>query len=67
MIWIRSSNIKQIAKPPDLAVVAVPFASVPAIIRKCVETGVGGAVIISAGGKETGQEGQKIQNLKEML
>ncbi|RLB37100.1 MAG: GNAT family N-acetyltransferase [Deltaproteobacteria bacterium] len=55
------TSIKQIAKPPDLAVIAVPIASVPAIIRECVETGVGGAVIISAGGKETGQEGQKIE------
>jgi acetyltransferase len=41
----------------DLAVIATPIATVPDIIRECVDTGVKGAIIISAGGRETGPEG----------
>ena len=47
--------------PPDMAVIATPIESVPGIIRDCVDKGVGGAVIISAGGKETGRKGREIE------
>jgi acetyltransferase len=59
-------SIKEVPEPVDLAVIATPISSAPAIVQECVETGVGGAVIISAGGKEVGQEGRKIEaRLKE--
>jgi acetyltransferase len=45
----------------DLAVVATPIHTVPDIVRDCVKAGVGGAVVISAGGKETGAKGVKIE------
>ena len=45
----------------DLAVICTPIAVTPQIIKDCAETGVGGAVIISAGGKEIGVEGQKVE------
>jgi acetyltransferase len=45
----------------DLAVIATPIFTVPEIIKECVDQGVGGAVIISAGGKETGKEGLKLE------
>ena len=41
----------------DLAVIATPIHSVPDIVGACVEKKVGGAVIISAGGKEVGKAG----------
>jgi acetyltransferase len=45
----------------DLAVISTPIAQVPRIIGECADAGVGGAVIISGGGKETGEEGKKIE------
>ena len=45
----------------DLAVIATPIHSVADIVAECVEKKVGGAVIISAGGKEVGAQGQEIE------
>jgi len=45
----------------DLAVIATPMHSVPDIVGECVEKKVGGAVIISAGGKEVGATGREIE------
>jgi len=54
-------SIKDLKAPVDLAVIATPMASVPHIIKECADGGVGGAVIISAGGKEIGEEGKKLE------
>jgi len=54
-------SIGDIDKAVDLAVIATPMKTVPAIIGECVKAGVGGAIIISAGGKETGQKGREIE------
>ena len=45
----------------DLAVIATPIHSVADIVGECVEKKVGGAVIISAGGKEVGEQGREIE------
>ncbi len=45
----------------DLAVIATPIHSVADIVSECVEKKIGGAVIISAGGKEIGEPGQEIE------
>ncbi len=45
----------------DLAVIATPIHSVVDIVGECVEKKVGGAVIISAGGKEVGEQGREIE------
>ena len=45
----------------DLAVIATPISTVPEIVRQCVTAGVGGAIIISAGGRETGNEGRELE------
>ncbi|NBC19093.1 MAG: acetyl CoA synthetase subunit alpha, partial [Bacteroidetes bacterium] len=45
----------------DLAVIATPAPTVPGIVRECVEEGVKGAIIISAGFKEIGEEGAKLE------
>jgi acetyl coenzyme A synthetase (ADP forming)-like protein len=41
----------------DLAVIAVPAASVLPVLEECVSKGIGGAVVISAGFRETGGDG----------
>ena len=54
--------------PVDLAVVATPAPTVPALIGECVEAGVKGAIIISAGFEECGQAGRELEKqvLKEL-
>jgi acetyltransferase len=51
------ADVASIPEPVDLAVVVTPATTVPAVIRECVDVGVKGAIIISAGFKETGPEG----------
>src|SRR5512135_3117465 len=45
----------------DLAVIVTPAPSVPDIIGECVAAGVKGAIIISAGFKETGPAGVALE------
>ncbi|MGO9599777.1 MAG: bifunctional acetate--CoA ligase family protein/GNAT family N-acetyltransferase [Isosphaeraceae bacterium] len=54
-------NISSVPDPIDLAVVATPAASVPAVISECSAAGVPGAIVISAGFRETGAEGAKLE------
>ena len=54
-------SIREIGRPMDLAVIATPIRTVPGIVRECAEAGVGGAIVISAGGKEVGEEGRRIE------
>ena len=49
-------SIKKAARI-DLAVIAVPIKQVPKILEECAEVGIKAAIIISAGGKETGAQG----------
>ena len=46
-------SVLDIGGEVDLAVVATPLAMAPQIIRDCVEAKVAGAIIVSAGGRET--------------
>lgn len=50
-------SIAEIPEPVDLAVIATPAPTVPSVIAECVDAGVQGAIIISAGFKEAGAEG----------
>jgi acetyltransferase len=45
----------------DLVVVVTPSPSIPGIIKDCVQAGVKGAIIISAGFKETGAAGLELE------
>jgi acetyltransferase len=45
----------------DLAVICTPAPTVPAIINECVDAGVKGAVVISAGFKELGPPGVELE------
>jgi len=54
-------NIKSIPEKVDLAVICTPAKAVPGLIRECAEAGVPGVVIISAGFKEIGEAGVKME------
>ena len=45
----------------DLAVIAVPAKAVKQVMHDCVEVGVKGVIIISAGFKETGEDGAQLE------
>jgi acetyltransferase len=46
----------------DLAVIATPARTVPSIVGECARAGVDGAVIVSAGFREVGSEGAKLES-----
>ncbi len=50
-------TLSAVGKPVDLAVICIPIQGVPGVIRECGEAGTRAAIIISAGGKEAGDEG----------
>lgn len=52
-------SVAAIPDPVDLAVIVVPKEAVAKVVRECGKKGVGGIVIISAGFKETGEEGAR--------
>jgi acetyltransferase len=54
-------SIDDVPEQVDLAVVVTPAPSVPGIIRECADSGVKGAVVISAGFKETGPGGVELE------
>jgi len=55
------SSLGKITSDVDLAVITTPIQKAPEIVAACAEKGVGGAVIISAGGKEVGEKGREIE------
>lgn len=54
-------TIKEVPERIDLAVVVTPPPSVPGIIQDCVDLGIPGAIIISAGFKEIGAAGAALE------
>jgi acetyltransferase len=55
------ASFKDTPVPVDLVVIATPIKTVPKMMKECVEAKVGAAVVLSGGGKETGEEGRKIE------
>jgi acyl-CoA synthetase (NDP forming) len=55
-------SVKNIPGEVDLAVITVQAQQVPSVMRECVEKGVKGAVLISAGFAETGAAGKALQD-----
>jgi acetyltransferase len=55
------ASVGAIPEPVDLAIIATPAATVPGIIGECAVAGVKGAVVISAGFKETGAQGAELE------
>lgn len=54
-------KIADVPAQVDLAVVVTPALSVPGVIEECVQAGVKGAIIISAGFKEIGKAGAQLE------
>jgi len=54
-------RITDVPAPVDLAVIATPAFTVPDVVGECEKAGVPGAVIISAGFRETGAAGVKLE------
>ncbi|MDP2423842.1 MAG: bifunctional acetate--CoA ligase family protein/GNAT family N-acetyltransferase [Bacteroidales bacterium] len=54
-------DVKSLPKTPDLAVIMTAAKTVPQLIRECGEAGINGVIIMSAGFKESGEEGKKLE------
>ena len=54
-------SLKDLPGPVDLAVIATPAATVPAVIQECADNGVKGAIVISAGFSELGAPGRALE------
>ncbi len=54
-------SISAVPQKIELAVVVTPAPTVPGIIAECVQAGIPGAIIISAGFKEVGPEGAELE------
>jgi acetyltransferase len=54
-------SVADLPEAVDLAVVVTPAATVPQIIGDCVDAGVRGAIVISAGFKEHGEQGKELE------
>ncbi len=53
--------VGEVPAPVDLAVIVTPAPTVPGLVRECVAAGVKGAIIISAGFKEIGEAGVRLE------
>jgi acetyl coenzyme A synthetase (ADP forming)-like protein len=58
-------SVSDLPEPPELAVLAVPAASILDAARACGEAGVRALVVVTAGFAETGAEGEALQ--RELL
>ena len=56
-------TIKDVPERVDLAVIVTPASVVPSVIADCVAAGVRGAIVISAGFRETGAAGAELERL----
>ena len=54
------SQVKDIPEKVDLAIITTPARTVLSVVESCGKAKVGGLVIISAGFKEAGEEGEKM-------
>lgn len=55
-------TVNKIPKKIDLAVIATPAHTIPQIIEECGEAGVPGVIITSAGFREIGEEGARLEH-----
>lgn len=54
-------SVKDIGKPVDCAIVAVPASIVAGALRECAEAGVSSAIVFSSGFSEIGGDGHSMQ------
>jgi acetyltransferase len=55
------ADVAAVPEPVDLAVVVTPAPTVPGVIRECAAAGIRAAIVISAGFKEIGAEGVRLE------
>jgi acetate---CoA ligase (ADP-forming) len=55
-------RVSDISEAPDLAVIIIPARFVPQAVQECGAAGIKGAVIITGGFSEAGDEGKVLQN-----
>ncbi len=56
------ARIGDVPAKVDLAIIVTPAVTVPEIISECVAAGVRGAIVISAGFRESGAEGKALEH-----
>jgi acetyltransferase len=54
-------RVRDIDETVDMAVIATPIRMVPDLVEDCGQKGIAGAVVVSSGGRETGPEGQAME------
>ena len=54
-------DLKSLPRKPDLGIICAPAAQVPDRIRECGEEGVRAVIVVSAGFRETGEEGRALE------
>ena len=54
-------NVISLPKVPDLAIICSPAEKVPGIVKECGDFGIRGIIIMSAGFKEIGEDGKKLE------
>jgi acetyl coenzyme A synthetase (ADP forming)-like protein len=54
-------SIAALPEPVDLAIIVVPSKHVLSVVEECGQRGIGGLIIITAGFKESGAEGAKLE------
>ena len=54
-------SLAKIKEDIDLAVIATPMRAVPDVVAECVDKKIAGSIVISAGGKEIGPTGKRIE------
>merc|ERR1711991_889913 len=54
-------NVKSLPKNPDLAVITTSAKLVPQLVEECGEAGINSIIIMSAGFKEIGEVGEKLE------
>ncbi len=55
------ATIADVPEPVDLAIIITPAKTVPSLVKECAAAGVKGAIVISAGFRETGAEGLALE------
>jgi len=61
-------DVGSLPRTPDLALICTPAQQVPEEVKKCGETGIRGIIIMSAGFREIGEEGRKLeQEIEQVL
>ncbi|MCX8007833.1 MAG: acetate--CoA ligase family protein [Coriobacteriia bacterium] len=56
-------SVSDLPETPDLCIVAVPAAAVPSVVDECARRGVPAIIIISAGFKEIGPDGARLERV----